>query len=298
MINTPAKKFLQRFVNNSDTYALQNSDGGYYPHRGTEISNAVFLRHLLGDVTLGIYNINPIDNTSKWLCWDLDDEQEEKLEILIRWLRDHGFNSLRESVRSGRSGHLWLFFDRAIPSEYVYRLAFHARFIAGLSCEIFPKQASLREGQLGNLVRMPLGVHRKTSAGGVRGLFKDCPSPDIRDQLFWFLEQETTNADKLIELAQTLPVPQTHKPKKKRKQTGQFKQLIDEFPEEWPWQERAGGELIGLCPKCYEDGHDKQENNLSLNTERNILRCHYDFGAHTFEEIMLSLRNYKKEVLQ
>lgn len=297
MTNTPAKRFLERFVNNNSVYALQTTTGAYFPKRGSEITNPVFAKHLTGELTLGIYSTNPEDNTARWLCWDFDNEQEEGVSKISNWLSSRGFPSYRESIRPGRSGHLWIFFDRAIPSECAYRLGFHARFVAGVSCEIYPKQDRLREGQLGNLVRMPLGVHRKVSAGGVRGLFQGCTSQDIVEQLMWFIDQPAANSEAILNLVYSLPLPQNPRKKVKRAKKGNFGDLVDEFPEDWPWQERAGGELVGLCPKCWEEGHDKQENNLSLNTERNILRCHYEQGVHTFVEIMEALRNYKKSEL-
>lgn len=310
LINTPAIEFLERFVNRTDAHAEQWAtqyidaktgqlkDKHGYRAIYEPVTEELFKSHLLGDITLGVYTTSA-ENTCRWVCWDVDDEQEEKLNKIRDWLSGRGFTSYRESVRPGRSGHLWLFFDRAIPSELVYRLGFHARFIAGISCEIYPVQERLKDPTKspGNLVRLPLGMNRKVSANKALGLFQSCPSKDIVAQLFWFIAQPLADGAKVIDLAQTLPVPQTPKPKKKRAKTGKYKQLIDEFPDDWSWHERTGGEWVGLCPKCYEDGHDSQENNLSLNTEINVLRCHFNGGEHTFEEIIESLRKYKQSLI-
>jgi hypothetical protein len=48
--------------------------------------------------------------------------------------------------------------------------------------EVFPKQDHVSGQGFGNLVKLPLGVHRKT---GKRSYFYECPDRDVEHQLAW-----------------------------------------------------------------------------------------------------------------
>lgn len=240
-------------------------------------------------MTLGIYSTNPETNQSIWICWDIDSEQEEALAKLIRWLDGFGITVLRESVRPGRSGHVWLFCDEPVCTEDLYRLGAYGRLLSGLDCEVFSKQPYLRPGQLGNLVRLPLGSHQKPSAGGVRGLFAACPSNDIVDQLFWFLEQPTNSVALIQEVVSNLP-KMAPKPKPKIKHEN-MSPLLDRFPPDWPMKDLPNKEIEARCPACAAESHDSQCKNLNINPTENLLHCFY---GHSFKQIMDSLAKIKE----
>lgn len=279
------RRFLDRFINNYNAYAVQNPQGGYFAKRNSVITDEIFQRHLMGVLTVGIYSTNPDHNTSKWLCLDIDEDAETHIQYLTSWLSGHRIIYHRESIRPGRSGHIWIFFAEPLPTAAAFKLGLYLCSYARLSCEQFPKQAAVNPGQLGNLVRLPLGKHQKPAANGVRGLFQDCPSITPAEQLLWFIEQPINDSQYVIDLVTYLP-DLSPKPSQKRKTTVSTP-LLAEFPADWPMRALANGEIEARCPKCADEGHDVQCKNLSINPEKNVLNCFY---GHKFIDIMRSLK--------
>jgi hypothetical protein len=288
---SPAQIYLNRFLNRPNDYALQNNNGSYTAHRNQPVTLELLEDHLIGIHTLGVYAISP-ENTAKWLCWDIDTEAEEQIEKLIRWLGDFGINCIRASKRLGRSGHIYVFCSEPMSSIDAFRILKHAQFLWQIPGEVFPAQTSLRPGQVGSLVRLELGKHRKPSANGVWGLFDGCDSPDVVKQLFWFLEQPTNRLEDINRLLETIPQTQAITHRKRAKQHTIGGKLIDEFPN-WDWLPQPSGELLGRCPKCAQEGHDLKGNNLSLNPETNVLYCHYSGGIHSFQQILKAARSFR-----
>jgi hypothetical protein len=70
-----------------------------------------------------------------------------------------------ERSRSGRGGHVWLFFEEAVPAALARRLGSHllteameGRPNVGLDSydRLFPSQDTMPRGGLGNLIALPL----------------------------------------------------------------------------------------------------------------------------------------------
>lgn len=286
-----AHLFLQKFLSNPNSYALQQPSGGYRAVRGAQITDRLLRQHLSGEVTLGVYSTNPEDSTCSWICWDIDNEQEEALSVLITYLHNHNLHPIRESVRTGRSGHLWLFLDAPLSSAVCCTFGSYLRFYSHLVCEFFPKNATLKPGQLGNLVRLPLGRHQKPGAGNTIGLFKQCPLPDIETQLIWFNRQPLNSAQLMSEICSKFPTVDTKKPP--NRQNDRVYPIMQEFPVDWVWTRTSGDEVIGRCPACMLSGFDNQNNNLSVNTKDNVLYCFRNQGEHKFIDIMKALNRLK-----
>lgn len=276
------RQLLERFEANFNAHGLQQSNGSYIAIRAI-ITDRLLQDHFAGIQTLGIYTTNPQNNTSKFLCIDIDDDhQTTEFNRLLHYLNINNLVYLRESVRPGRMGHIWLFFDRPVDTELVHRLGIYACMLAGLKAENFPKQPKIKPEQLGNLVRLPLGIHKKT---GQRGLFLNCPDDN---QLEWFLQQPTNSADLVVELASNLPaLVEKRSPKRKTVHLGP---LLAEFPSDWDWKQSGSGELIGRCPSCAGQSYDRTGNNLCINTDKNVLFCH---RGCNFVDIMQSLKKLR-----
>jgi hypothetical protein len=175
-----ARTFSELFVNRR-AYTIQSTHphpetGRHYYYRAKGQNGApapgltfdTLRRHLSGELTIGIYAINPATQRSKWMAIDAD--YRTALEDLIkvqRQLRDDGVAAALE--KSKRGGHLWIFFERPVLARhariYIYHLAAKLNVQvkgSGLSegIEIFPKQDELGPAAFGNAIRAPLGVHR------------------------------------------------------------------------------------------------------------------------------------------
>jgi len=112
--------YLRLFVNRR-AYTLQSSrphpeSGRHYYYRPTDKTTGQGLsltldtirRHLEGEITIGLYSINPATQCSKWVAIDAD--YEDSLADLLKlsfYLRQDGVESAFE--KSHRGGHLWIF---------------------------------------------------------------------------------------------------------------------------------------------------------------------------------------------
>ena len=107
-------------------YRPKSNDGG----RPTGLSLETVRQHLAGELTIGIYAINPATQRCKWMAIDAD--YRTALEDLIkvqRQLRDDRIEAALE--KSKRGGHLWIFFERPVVARdarvYIYHVARNAR---------------------------------------------------------------------------------------------------------------------------------------------------------------------------
>src|ERR1039458_6046947 len=136
--------------------------------QGLSLTLDTIRRHLKGEITIGLYAINPATQCSKWVAIDAD--YEDSLTDLLKlsfYLKQDGVESALESSRRG--GHLWIFMAEPLPARdcrmYVCGLAQRlgipikvGRQREGI--EIFPKHDELKPGRYGNAIRGPLGIHR------------------------------------------------------------------------------------------------------------------------------------------
>ena len=168
-----AQEFSELFVNRR-AYTIQSmrphpeSGRHYYyrpkPRDGGEpvaLTIETVRRHLAGELTIGIYAINPATQRCKWMAIDAD--YKTALEDLIkvqRQLQDDGIEAALEKSRRG--GHLWILFETPVLAReariYIYHVAGKLDVQVkgtGLAdgIEIFPKQDELRREEFGNAIR-------------------------------------------------------------------------------------------------------------------------------------------------
>lgn len=200
-----AQRLFALFAGRTDVYARQWVDGdgkaGYMPVR-EPLTETVLQAHIRGDQTIGVYLLRA-DGTVPFLAFDLDIrkpalEKAGENPALMDALRKQvlkdarricaGFAALNLPVAvedSGHKGcHIYLFFAGPMRAAHVrkFALAFVKRFgppSDDVQWEIFPKQDAVAEGELGNLIKLPLGIHKKT---GRRGLFIDPEGRAMADQ--------------------------------------------------------------------------------------------------------------------
>ena len=159
------KEIMEIFINRKDVYAIQTKTG-YYPVYA-QITDDLLQKHLNGEVTIGIYCLD-LKNYVKWACIDIDTgettkelEEAKKLADKVITLFPE-FNTIGEFT--GRRGeHVWLIFDNKVPAKWAKTLVETRLHLAGIyNQEVFPKQMTLQGKKLGNLVKLPLGIHQKS----------------------------------------------------------------------------------------------------------------------------------------
>jgi tetratricopeptide (TPR) repeat protein len=184
-------RFSTLFSGREGVYARQwakpSGESGYTPVH-EPLTPAAIRNHLLGSFTAGVYPIR-LDGTATFFALDLDidkqalqrargepayaqhlrDTLRDEGARLLGVLRHLGFAPLFEN--SGYKGrHFWVLLEEPETAEVLHLLgrlllAWQSpQMPAGLHLEVFPKQGSVRDkGKgLGNLIKLPLGIHRRT----------------------------------------------------------------------------------------------------------------------------------------
>lgn len=278
------KIFTERLLNRTDIYfqqwrfrdqtvfrygyrCIDPSRDGYLPLDAQRIQ-----QHLNGSITLSTVALDDC-GLSKWACWDSDHEDGalDKVEILLKQL---GFFPLREAKRPGRDGHTWLFFDAPVPTSQLIRVDKELRAQVGKAAaaiEFFPK-SSVRLSQ----VRMPLGINRKPEANGARGWFDLAPH-SIPEQLKWFSAQPLNEAAKWQRIAQALDqIDQARLERSKqwrKPKANNFGEPVD--IRKYVELHQRGSELVGACPLCRAEGHDRHGDNLRASLDGQKFCCVY-----------------------
>ncbi len=117
------------------------------------------------DFTIGIYPMLP-DEKCWFLAADFDKSSwQEDIKAFTKTCADMNIPVSIERSRSGKGGHVWLFFEEPIPcmkaraiGSYIITETMDRRPELGLDSydRFFPNQDTLPQGGLGNLIALPL----------------------------------------------------------------------------------------------------------------------------------------------
>jgi hypothetical protein len=149
-----AERLVKTFVNRSDCFAIQSDTGQYFSVKDALTVNHV-VRHLKGEMTLGVYLLG-LDGTAKFTVIDADDD--ESFEKLAKVQESLPVPSYMEASRRG--GHLWFFFEEPVGGKVAKNFGLEIAKRFSIEAEVFPKQAE-SQGP-GSCIRLPFGVHHKT----------------------------------------------------------------------------------------------------------------------------------------
>lgn len=167
---------LRRLVGNPDAYAKQNEDGSWLPVR-EPLDDAVLVGHLEKRITVGTYVGHRIATGRSTGVPELGSATVARTLVLDYDTGDAARTQANEARRallalhvpetnigiefSGRKGyHVWVVLQKPVPNAELRRLGRAALVLAEhpSATEVFPKQDEVRD--LGNLVKLPGGVHR------------------------------------------------------------------------------------------------------------------------------------------
>ncbi len=178
-----ASVMMRLFPTRTDAYAVQHGTGAYEKVLAP-LTSSDMMAHLKGEVSIGVYQLDPRNSHVKWLCFDLDTNDPAALEHLCSLVEtalvpsEHRTSLILE--QSGRKGyHVWLFFATPQPAASVRYwvaqsgLPGHWKDVSRdqqWPLEFFPKQDFIDAGGFGNLVKLPLGVH---AVSGVKSVILD-----------------------------------------------------------------------------------------------------------------------------
>ena len=281
--------YFRLFVNRR-AYTLQSNwphpeSGRYYYFRPTDKKTGQGLsltldtirRHIEGEITIGLYAINPENQRCKWVAIDADykDALEDLLKLNFYLSRDGVSGALE---KSRRGGHLWVFFDTPQPARscrvYVYDLALRLGVPVkgnGLpeGIEIFPKHDELKRGEFGNAIRGPLGVHR---AADRRYWFYGADY-ELEKQMAYLTQLPKVSSRRLEALIAgkedpPQPSPREVRGEAVRKHSGNGNRHEFRILEHIDTKLRkVGRNYVTRCPSCAASGHDRSGDNLAVSIE-------------------------------
>jgi len=182
-------RFCHLFAGREHVHARQWFDptrqsSGYSPVE-QPMTPGLVQAHLDGSITMGIYPVRS-DQTVNFFAYDLDivkraverarGNREETIRLrrllretgreMLEVLHSHGVPALlADSGYKGR--HLWVFLEEPLSADLVRKAALGLSRLLVLpstdfSMEVFPKQSQVSDDQLGNLIKLPLGVHKRS----------------------------------------------------------------------------------------------------------------------------------------
>jgi hypothetical protein len=243
--------------------------------QGLSLTPDTIRRHLEGEITIGLYAINPATQCSKWVAIDAD--YQDSLTDLLKlsfYLRQDGVESAHEN--SHRGGHLWIFLAEPLPARdcriYVCGLALRLgiRVKGGRrreGIEVFPKQDYLKAGRYGNAIRGPLGIHR----GAAQRFWFDGADEDLEKQMGYLNSLPKMTGDQLARLIAGKAIPTQLAPAEPRAEPEMRRRVCG--PEFWILDHihtklrTVGHNNVTRCPSCAEEGHDRSGDNLSISIE-------------------------------
>jgi hypothetical protein len=256
----------------------------YRPRDGSALSPDIIRRHLEGQLTVGLYAINPDSQRCKWVAIDADYDNALHDLLKLQWeLRQDGVESALE--RSRRGGHLWIFAAEPLLARdcraYVHQIAHRLRVcikgesqertteLQGCSngIEVFPKQDVVPPNAFGNAIRGPLGVHR---AVGRRYWFYGADY-NLQTQLDYLKELKKLTEKKLADFLRTVeaaPKPSTQRsgattlqPAIKHWRTASEFSILAEITGR---TRKIGRNYFTRCPSCARQGRDRHGDNLAV----------------------------------
>jgi len=228
---------------------------------------------LEGEITIGLYAINPSSQRCKWVAIDADykNAMEDLLKLQYHLTQD-GVESALEMSRRG--GHLWIFLTTPLLARkcriYIYDLARRLGVPvkgSGLAegIEVFPKHDAIGTGAFGNALRGPLGIHRGAN------------------RRFWFygadykLEEQMAFLNRLRKVTEE-ELDQFTAGKELPADIGKLQREAKPIREQRAGRNHTtfcildcvgkttivGKNHVARCPSCAEVGHDRSGDNLAI----------------------------------
>ena len=140
------------------------------------VTDTVIYDHLSGKHTIGVYPLLP-DDTCWFLAVDFDKSSwKEDVSEYIKTCQKNNVPTALERSRSGKGGHVWIFFTEPIPASTArqigsYMLTQSMRNSVQIGFDsydrFFPNQDTLPKGGFGNLIALPLQKEPRSHGNSV-----------------------------------------------------------------------------------------------------------------------------------
>jgi superfamily II DNA or RNA helicase len=278
------------------------------------VTDEVIRGHLLGKHTVGVYPLMS-DETCWFLAVDFDKKSwQEDVAIFLRTCNEIGVYVALERSRSGKGGHVWMFFDRPVSASLARKFgcailtrSMERRHQIGLDSydRFFPSQDTMPKGGFGNLIALPLqrGPAEKGNSVFVNEAYE--PYPDqwiflsaierIRLEKVETIVQEASRNGTILGVRISLADegveedPWTLPPSKKKKEKpiqGPFPETVRVVQGNMIYIEKKGlppamlNRLIRLAAFQNPDFYKAQAMRLSTFGKPRIIGCAEDFPSY------------------
>ncbi len=286
-LNAPAgvvADYFRLFVNRR-AYTLQSdrpnpNSGRHYYYRpmdkgtgqGLNLTSETIRRHLEGEITIGLYAINPTTQRCKWVAIDAD--YKGAMEDLVKLQYYLSKDQVQPALEmSQRGGHLWIFLETPLLARecriYIYDLAMRLGVPVkgnGLAkgIEIFPKHDELGPDEFGNAIRGPLGIHR----GASRRFWFYGAEYDLEKQIEYVkrLRKVTEEEIRRFIAGKTLPTHAAPRTQRTESAVPHSSSGRPEFRilEHLGKVRKVGRNYVTQCPSCAQSGDDRSGDNLAI----------------------------------
>jgi superfamily II DNA or RNA helicase/very-short-patch-repair endonuclease len=224
------------------------------------VTDEVIRQHLSGrdplgrDFVIGVYPMLQ-DETCYFLAADFDgDSWQQDVHAVRQTCTRLGLPVALERSRSGKGGHLWLFFAEAVPASiarnlgsYLLTEAMESRPEIGLTSydRLFPNQDTLPKGGFGNLIALPLQRRPRETGSSV---FVDEQFQPYKDQWAFLASVRKITRTQAEALAREA--------ERRGRITG-VRLALTEEDEDLPWafppsRQRKASPIPGPLPKTLE----------------------------------------------
>lgn len=155
-------------------FSMHKANGGtlkdFNNKKYARLTDQRILNHLDGKEVIGLYPLLA-DNSSWFIIADFDESLAsknswiEECQLFIAACKSYHLPVYLERSRSGKGGHVWLFFDAAYPAFKSRKIMLHILKVAGIISlfdknsnydRLFPNQDYHSGKGLGNLIALPL----------------------------------------------------------------------------------------------------------------------------------------------
>jgi superfamily II DNA or RNA helicase len=165
------------------------------------LTDDVIHGHLVGKHTVGIYPLQQ-DEACWLLAIDFDKKAwQEDTAAFLATCSELGVPAALERSRSGKGGHVWIFFERALPASTARKLGcviltrtMESRHQLGLNSydRLLPNQDTMPKGGFGNLIALPL---QKVPRANNNSVFVDAEFRPYPDQWEFLASVKRMSAD-------------------------------------------------------------------------------------------------------
>jgi hypothetical protein len=279
VVNDYLRLFVNRLAHTLQSMRPHPASGRHYYFRPTDketgaplsLTQETIRQHLEGEITVGLYAINPSTQRCKWVAIDADykNAMEDLLKLQYYLWQDKVEPALEMSKRGG---HLWILLATPLLAKdcriYIHDLAVRLGVPVkgsglGDGIEVFPRHNAIGEKEFGNAIRGPLGIHRGAN------------------RRFWFygadytLEAQVSYLNGLHKLTEAelqrfiagkeMPAAAPERPTKRAMERSgrpirpEFR-ILDHVGK----VRKVGRNYVGRCPACADSGHDRSGDNLAI----------------------------------